>query len=355
MAVEFDKEIDALLRKARGIDAAASSAHLDADEIAAFVENVLPATTRQSFTMHLADCSRCRRILSAAMTLNDVEADVAVAAPVVETPEVPWYSKLFRFPALSYALGGLVLVFGGLFLFGVLRTSDRLGEVSQTFNSSQSPEVSRAANTANSNVGLPADLAPAANTNSTAPSNTSVARSEQPLPTVPMPSATPNPPDNGIVSQEPATAGQTENSSALEERRQPEIKKEQAPLGAAQQPVAKQSKPVETVTPSTEKDDRDADTKLSDEASVPRDDKAKSASVARKRGESTETRTVGGKSFRNIGGIWFDAAYNNTQTQIQVKRGSDDYKKLDSGLRSIADQLGGTVVIVWTGKTYRIF
>jgi hypothetical protein len=37
-----------------------------------------------------------------------------------------------------------------------------------------------------------------------------------------------------------------------------------------------------------------------------------------------------------------------------VRRGSHEFKKLDSGLRSIANELYGTVVIVWKGKAYRI-
>lgn len=354
MAVEFDKEIDALLRKARGIDAAPGSGHLDADEIAAFVENALPNTARQSFTTHLADCSRCRRILSVAMAVNEVEADVAIAAPIVDTTKVPWYSKLFKFPALSYALGGLVLVFGGLFAFSVLRTSERLGEVSRTFNGSEAPEMSRPANMSNANLGLPANLASSSNANSVVAANTTATRSDEPSPVVPVPMATPGMPSTGNLSKEPVVQPQSETKSALEERNQQESKKE-ATVGSAEQPVAKQSKPVPKDDRVEDNDAQEADTKFSDAAGSTRDEKAKTATVARKRGETAESRTVGGKSFRNIGGIWFDSAYNSTQTQTPVKRGSDDYKKLDSGLRSITDQLGGTVVIVWTGKTYKIY
>ncbi len=350
MAVEFDKEIDALLRKARGIDPAAGGGHLDADEIAAFVENALPATARQSFTTHLADCSRCRRILSVAMEFSENEADVAVAAPVSEAPETRWYSKHFRFPALSYALGGLVLVFGGLFVFSVLRMSDRLAEVSQTFISPEVREMPRAANTSNANLGLPANLAPASNANSAVPANTSAVRSNESSPVAPVPAATPG---TGNLSREPVVPPQSESKSALEERNQPELKKE-VPVGSNEQPAAKPRRPTEEVATMPDKDDQEADTKLSDAAGA-RDEKAKTATIARKRGETTETRAVGGRSFRNIGGIWFDAAYNSSQSQIQIKRGSDDYKKLDSGLRAIAEQFAGTVVIVWSGKTYRIY
>ena len=68
---------------------------------------------------------------------------------------------------------------------------------------------------------------------------------------------------------------------------------------------------------------------------------------------SGETRGVGGKTFNNVGGIWFDSAVGK-QKQKTVRRGTSEYQKLDAGLRSIADSLGGTVVILWGGKVYRI-
>jgi hypothetical protein len=66
-----------------------------------------------------------------------------------------------------------------------------------------------------------------------------------------------------------------------------------------------------------------------------------------------ETRGAGGKTFRNVGGIWFDSAYTS-QPQTTVRRGTGEYQRLDSGLRSIADSLGGTVVVLWKVKAYRI-
>ena len=65
------------------------------------------------------------------------------------------------------------------------------------------------------------------------------------------------------------------------------------------------------------------------------------------------SRTVGGKTFNNVGGIWFDTAVGKRK-QKTVRRGTSEYQKLDAGLRSIADSLGGTVVILWGGKVYRI-
>ncbi len=65
------------------------------------------------------------------------------------------------------------------------------------------------------------------------------------------------------------------------------------------------------------------------------------------------TRVVGGRSFNNRNGVWYDTAYHGQATS-NFRRGTEEYKKLDGGLRNIANTLGGTVVIVWKQKAYRI-
>ena len=68
-----NKEIDVLLRTLgtrSSADAAASGGHIDADEISVFAENALPANARARVISHLADCSRCRSVLSNVVALN---------------------------------------------------------------------------------------------------------------------------------------------------------------------------------------------------------------------------------------------------------------------------------------------
>ncbi len=62
---------------------------------------------------------------------------------------------------------------------------------------------------------------------------------------------------------------------------------------------------------------------------------------------------VGRKSFNNRDGVWYDSAYHG-QATTNVRRSTPEYNKLDSGLRNIANTLGGTVVVVWKSKAYRI-
>jgi len=70
-------------------------------------------------------------------------------------------------------------------------------------------------------------------------------------------------------------------------------------------------------------------------------------------GKTESKRTVAGRTFELRGGVWYDSAYHGGGTK-DVKRGTDKFLRLDEGLRNIADSLGGTAVIVWGGKAYKI-
>jgi len=70
--------------------------------------------------------------------------------------------------------------------------------------------------------------------------------------------------------------------------------------------------------------------------------------------EAPATRSVGGRRFKRQGNAWVDAKFKSSMSTRNVARGSEDFEKLDSGLRSIANQLSGEVIVVWKGKAYRI-
>ncbi len=70
-------------------------------------------------------------------------------------------------------------------------------------------------------------------------------------------------------------------------------------------------------------------------------------------GEMPVTRSVRGKTFNNRDGAWYDSAYRG-QATISVTRGTDEFRKLDEGIRSIANSISGVVVVVWKDKAYRI-
>ena len=68
--------------------------------------------------------------------------------------------------------------------------------------------------------------------------------------------------------------------------------------------------------------------------------------------EAPQTRSVGGRKFARQGGRWVDQKFKSSMSLTNVSRGSDEFAALDSGLRSIAQQLGGEVIVVWKGKAY---
>jgi hypothetical protein len=87
--------------------------------------------------------------------------------------------------------------------------------------------------------------------------------------------------------------------------------------------------------------------------SAPAKRAAKPRNVDDKQELSEKRKSVSGKDFVYQNGVWYDRAYKQQNT-VNVRRNSDEYKKLDSGLRAIADNLGGTVVIIWKTTAYRI-
>jgi hypothetical protein len=73
---------------------------------------------------------------------------------------------------------------------------------------------------------------------------------------------------------------------------------------------------------------------------------------------TAETRSAGGRHFRRQGGAWVDTAYNASRSTISIARGSEQYRALtadEPGIRAIADQLGGTIILVWKNRAYRIY
>ena len=69
---------------------------------------------------------------------------------------------------------------------------------------------------------------------------------------------------------------------------------------------------------------------------------------------ATETRSVGGRKFRRQGASWIDLKFKTSMSLRTITRGSDEFSSLDSGLRSIASQLSGEIIVVWKNKAYRI-
>jgi hypothetical protein len=371
MELNFDKEIDAILRKARESESASVAAanppsHLDADEISAFAENALPEIAKMRYTAHLADCERCRKILSNVVLLNsETESEIVhadektVAAPVADA----WYRRLFQFPNLAYSLGALALVFGGIIAFTALQSLDTFqnAEISQVSN--KPSEMTKSAPATQSNANF--------STSNTA--NASTANAPANTPPAPLY------PSNTAAAPNGLTANSNTNAAFNKPSDMPAITRE-ATKSDSDSTLSKPSKDESfQADGANEKQQKEEERKRAEIAKNSEDDKktndqtttdrtttqdAPSASGAAKTARTMsekakklgaaegETTTAGGRTFRRSNNVWYDTAYNN-QATTNVTRGTSEYKKLDKDLRVIVENLGGTVIIVWKGKAYR--
>jgi hypothetical protein len=377
MELEFDKEIDAILRKARDSGAAAvqgaHSPHADADAIAAFAENALPAKAREMYVRHFADCDRCRQMLS--QSVAPIMDEVPAAPTIATNPQAivrPWYERLFHPAKLAAALGAIVLAFTGI--IGYLAIQTRKGtertDVAQMRESS--PRLNSSSSTANTSSNAASANALAPLVDNTAAVNSAPETSEQ----IPSPTVRPSGPSAGSSDvaatadpklQENKPAAETADKAAKPVMAAP-------PPSAARQPAA----PINqrNTEPSKLKGEAENDAVAKSEGAGIRNEAGLSSNSSAKRAggprnmtqvqqqqqsvvlndralENPVRRKVGGKTFDRREGAWYDMAYHGAATQ-NYRRGTDEYKKLDAGLRSVADSLGGTVVIVWKGKALRV-
>jgi hypothetical protein len=372
----FDKEIDSLLRRAaKGESVQTFDAHMDADEISLFAENALAAKARARAAGHLAECAKCRKILSNVISFNaaaeseTIHAEESSIIPVA--PVIPWYRKLLAFPQITYVMGALVLVFSGIIALQVLRTASDTQNTSVARNE-EMRETTRGGGGASSDGETTTVETYSVNASNTTSANPRMmSNSNAALPSIPSTanagtnSSTANvaPP---LVRQQP----QAEKNEPVETKRENSFVLD----GQDASNTTAQTKPSITAGAPPPKDSKqpsldyrakeDSEMKLGKESNAVTESQAVTRrapapkSMAKKsvdedKNKAGETRAIGGKTFRNVGGIWFDSAYTSQQP-IMIRRGSDDYKRLDSGLRAIAENLGGTIVVVWKGKAYRI-
>lgn len=368
MELDFDKEIDALLRQTAKSEHFAMTngstlpAHIDADAISAFAENALPEKTRAIYMTHLADCDRCRKILSSLIMLgaeSEVSASESIAEGIAAVPP-PWYRRLFIFPNLAYTMGALVLVFSGLLGFLVLQNSKNTAnmEVSQGNTAAPArpqsaavPSGDMAANsmaTSNSNAAMPTG---APNFQGTVNPETT------PGSILPMDEAAKVGEDKlGYRAGQPATEPVT--TDVLRERDDGEVvRKEELPDARAPGKPANEAKSTAMPAPPPPPPPGAAGAKP-DEKFLGGTIRSKDGpDLAKKRAAESQPasgrRQLSGKTFSRTGGVWYDSAYQGQPTK-DVRRGTSEYKKLDAGLRSIAESLGGTVVVVWRDGAYRI-
>ena len=374
MKEETNKEMDLLLRRlGRRPDTSMSDAngdvdHLDADELNAYAENVLPAAARARYTEHLAECARCRELIVQLSSSAGV-------VPVVETPRTPAPSALRKFLAsffspmvLRYAVPALGLIVVAAIGFFVLKQKQ-----AKEASVAQNVEAKYATPTSTPQKDPPAitfsydapEKAPGKTAeNSGSPSNQPAAAAPAPPPTVRGQVA--DAPQDSLAKkeeQQPVTTEAPKPAPTFatdEDKRQAEKAGKKAP----QVQVAAEPQTEKTVDAVVKDDDRKAAETAKTRADTATANKSRVYGVAQgvagtgsRREEASETRTVAGRQFRKQGNVWIDTAYASSQRITGLSRGSEQYRALiadEPVIKTIADQLDGEIIVVWKGHTYRI-
>lgn len=407
---EPNKEIDILLRKlsgkhngstaaAEGNSSASSHEHLDADELNAYAENALPATLRSRYTEHLADCGSCRSLV----TQLSLSSTSAVAQPHVEESSPSqlktFLAALFSPLVIRYAVPGMAVILVVALAWIVVRRQPINEQVAQN-TASQAPAH-------DSQLNPPTPAASPNESSSTAAQNEprSTASSQEPKSEPPRSEAT-------LVEEKTAKTGA--GNKAPEDRKSDERKQGEdaatnvasaapapaiakAPTAGAADTAA-QPKAVSDVPQNEPEAKKKAESEIAkaqnqvqqennnrraneQQRSGPSEPKAvqrgmiagqrneaareqsrQRAKVAeedkdRTRDDEAEVRTVAGHKFTKRGAVWVDALYSSGNATTNVSRDSEQYRSLmgdEPGLRAIAEQLSGEIIVVWKGRPYRI-
>ena len=384
MKQETNNEMDLLLRRwGQRPDVFAPDAedHLDADELNAYAENVLPAKTRARYTAHLAECSRCRELV---VQLSG-PAGVLIAEQANKVAEPSGWRKflasLLSPMVLRYAAPALGLIVVALIGVFVLRRNNARDYVSQVQNDQAGPAA--VAQRAESNQ----------QTSSADSRSGTIDSLNNEVPKKNAPQQSPTPAPHGTP---PAVAQNAPAAKAPEAKpdSQPVVASEQPPPAASSVAVVNEEKQlpnedaarkVETEVKVAPKDVITKDFELgrankkAEEPATMRARTAKNKSAAggvaavqsgaapertrREAGErddqksSGETKSVAGRQFRKQGGIWTDTAYDSSRGAMNLTRNSEAYRTLvadEPGIKTIADQLDGEIIVVWKGRAYHI-
>lgn len=434
MNQDTDREMDFLLRREgrrnasaapRAKDAGRATAssgappiaeHLDADEMTAYAEGALSERARMRYAAHLADCDRCRNIVTGLVLTTAPVAEAVVSPAVPQAQPVParsWrerLSYLFSPPVLRYAAPALALIaFAAIML--VVVTRNRNGELSVARNEQPQQQQAPIPNEAAANRGETTTggaatasppgptqpLAANANSNSTETRGGAAAQPSPELQERQQETAAPAPLQMDGVSPKDSTksANDPRNETPAAQARAAEgAQKAQPPQTSsttdkltdrpresdATTIAAKRSREetaasgagggAVSMSPGSASSNRDALGAQSEAAGKRKNEAARSApstpagrlrrgmTGADESGTGAATRTVAGKTFRQQNGVWVDTAYNSQRSTTRVRRGSEQYRALVADepiIGSVANALSGPCIVVAGNRAYYIY
>lgn len=393
MKTTKNNEMDLLLRSlgrrasARSGDAlqsdGAMGAHLDADELNCYAEGVVSTAERARYTRHLADCDSCRRIV----------ADLVPAAGVTRRYEVTeekegWslresLAALFAPSVLRFAVPALAVTTVIAIAIVALRRQQQTDFIAQN-KTTTSPAVSgnsEGQKVTTDNISQSAasreqqppppdakekDLSRSQKSDAIAPTVSApktsasadrattapvqpgefgaVAKSQPTFADEPKESAAPPPPPRA-GSEDASKMREVRNAQAeaeLQKRRRDDYNSQRREQNEVARPSSAKGGP-------SRNESQNAGGLSSVMSRSSKDEKAA--------GNVAESRRVSGRVFQRQGKAWIDADYASGRTTVNVSRGSEQFRALtadEPGIRAIAEQLAGEVIVVWKGTAYRI-
>ncbi len=348
--------------------------HLDPDELNSFAEGVLPPATRALYAAHLADCDRCRSIVAnlaqAAGTTVQQATEKTAGFNLWQHLSALFSPKVMRIavPVLS-----LIIIAAVAFMwsrrekaeFQLARSAEPTvplaGQVATDTQANQQPVAS-----------------PVSSANKPAPSENKTTaekqkeetrrqagseKADQDTPLSDLSLADSRTKKVAEAETRPGVAGAPASTVAKEAGAKPQSAERDASAKQAPQPTATDELARVEAKNEAKREDK------AKTASVASDDKEVRPARARssplgiagglmaKDGRRTATKSVGGRHFVRDDNRWVDTEYKSSTAVTNVARGSEQYRALigdEPGLRTIAEQLDGEVIVVWKGKAYRI-
>jgi len=363
-----------------------SGTHLDADELNSFAEGLVPELARVRYVEHLADCSNCRRLV---VSLTQASGHLS-ASPVADKQSGPGFwqrmTAVFSPQVLRYAAPALVLtavIAIGLLAWRQQRNQDFVAqqkqpEMRETY-SAQPPTTGEPTTTSGKETSLAPQTPTESRKDSTKGSNNPqsvqgevatphsdsgvLANAPGSRDYVPPPPPavyeTSAPRTRPFFSPEPKAGTSDSGQTVLSDLKKAEASKEVQP--ADRMVVQQRERDESNVKRGNENEVQPDAPKVGSASGPRRADAPMSASRApaksKKDSDSDEMRSVSGRQFRRQGNVWVDSSYESSRATINVTRGSEQFRALvadEPGIRAIANQLGGEVIVVWKGKAYRI-
>ena len=350
--------------------------HLDADELNAYAENSLPDKARAFYSDHLADCERCRKLVTQLTQASGAVAVQRESLPENKSIATRFLAGVSSLLKVRYAVPTLAALAILVVAVVVIRREPQAEFVAQLNSNSQvASPAAQGSEQAPTSQGA-SEISKQGRITETDQHNKSAdtarsggageTRSEKPADAVAVNS--PRELSKLEEKERPKMADEPSVAAAPAPAVPPKTTSNDRNAVPSSEVAQKKNEPADKASAGEDQRTRDAERKKPDAAATaaaPAREVGGAAMANRSFGRSgnekakddDETRSVGGRSFRRDGNRWIDTAYESGAATINVRRGSEQYRALiadEPGIGTIADRLDGEVIVVWKGRAYRI-